>query len=487
MQQSFKKKNIFSGIKAGHTPRIFQFVADVIASFLSVIIYVFVRNYMDEDSIYIHKKLFDIFAIATFLSIFWTGAFWLSGMYKNWYVRSPFDEYFSIIRTTFLGCAALFFAVFIDSTEVQRDNIRLVIIMYWIILVVAVVAGRIFARLAQKHLRIRKIICVNAVLAGSAEKVFKLYNDLLKDTAWGYEIAGVLLLNQREIQKWNANYAHLSLPVLGDFKILKQTLTVIKPEELLVSMDSPEHETLLEMAAECDEHNVTMKIVPDLYETFSGQARTLQIYGAPLIEVNPQLLKPWEEAVKRILDIIISIFVMIVSLPVCIITAIAIKFESRGPVFFSQPRVGRNGAVFTLYKFRSMVTDSEKGGPQWTKVNDPRVTKVGKFIRKTHIDEIPQFWNILKGEMSIVGPRPEQPFYVQKYSELLSYYTRRLKVKPGLTGWWQVKYTTYVENLDEIKSRLQLDFFYIENISLKLDLEIMVRTVFRVIKGRGQT
>jgi exopolysaccharide biosynthesis polyprenyl glycosylphosphotransferase len=252
-------------------------------------------------------------------------------------------------------------------------------------------------------------------------------------------------------------------------------------------MDSPDHETLLEMAATCDSNNVTMKIVPDLYETFSGQARTLQIYGAPLIEVNPQLMKPWEEAVKRLLDIVISIVVMIVSLPVCLITAIAIKFESKGPVFFSQARVGRNGIVFTLYKFRSMVTDSEKGGPQWTKVNDPRVTAVGRFIRKTHIDEIPQFWNILKGEMSIVGPRPEQPFYVQKYSEQLSYYTRRLKVKPGLTGWWQVKYTTYIESLDEIKSRLQLDFFYIENISLKLDLEIMVRTVFRVIKGRGQT
>ncbi|HYF01951.1 MAG TPA: sugar transferase [Patescibacteria group bacterium] len=475
------------GIKAGNTPRIFQFVADILASFLSVIIYVFVRNYLDEDAIYIHKKIFDILTIATFLSIFWTGVFWLSGMYKNWYVRSPFDEYFSIIRTTFLGCTAIFFAVFVDSTEVQRDNIRFIIILYWIVLIGAMCTGRIFARLTQKHLRLRKIICVNAILAGTAEKVLKLYQALLKDTAWGYQLHGVLLFNEQEVKKWESMASKIPLPILGTFKNIEQSFQKIKPEELLVAMESPEHERLLEMAAECDERNVTMKIVPDLYETFSGQARTLQIYGAPLIEVNPQLLKPWEEAVKRLLDIVISIFVMIVSMPICIATAIAIKFESKGPVLYSQDRVGRGGSIFRLYKFRSMVTDSEKDGPQWTKVNDPRVTKVGKFIRKTHIDEIPQFWNILKGEMSIVGPRPEQPFYVKKYSEQLSYYTRRLKVKPGLTGWWQVKYTTYVENLDEIKSRLQLDFFYIENISLKLDLEIMVRTVFRVIKGRGQT
>lgn len=429
----------------------------------------------------------DIVILVSIIVLYWLVVFWLSGMYKNWYVRSPFDEYFSVIRTTFIGCCLLFFAVFIDSSAIQRDNIRLTIILYWVILFTIMCAGRICARLMQKHLRIRKFITVSAILAGSAEKVLKLYEALLKDTAWGYDIQGVLLANAGEIKKWESMAFKSRPPVLGTFSNLTEAARHHAPEELLVSMDAPDHQALLEMTAICDMRNITMKIVPDLYEIFSGQARTLQIYGAPLIEVNPQLMKPWEEAVKRLLDIVISIVIMLVSLPVCIIIAAAIKADGKGPVFFSQPRVGRNGQIFTLYKFRSMVTDSEKGGPQWTKVNDPRVTDIGRFIRKTHIDEIPQFWNILKGEMSLVGPRPEQPYYVEKYSAQLSYYTRRLKVKPGLTGWWQVKYTTYIESLEEIENRLQLDFFYIENISLKLDLEILVRTIFRVIKGRGQT
>ncbi len=449
--------------------------------------YVFLRNYLDEDAYYITKRIFDIIAVAAFLSAYWTFMFWLSGMYKNWYVRSPFDEYFTVIRTTFIGCFLLFFAVFFDSSSVQRDNTRFIIIMYWVLLFVIMCTGRIFARLIQKHLRIRKIISVKAILAGTAERVLKLYRALEKDTAWGYDIAGIILSTPLEVEKWNQATGNNSAIVIDSFKNLEQKLDEISPEEVLVTMDASEHETLLEMTAMCDIRNITMKIVPDLYEVFSGQARTLQIYGSPLIEVNPQLMKPWEEAVKRILDIVISIIIMLVSLPVCLIMAIAIRLEGKGPVFFSQERVGKNGSIFTLYKFRSMVTDSEKGGPQWTTVNDPRVTAVGRFIRKTHIDEIPQFWNILKGEMSLVGPRPEQPFYVKKYSEQLSYYTRRLKVKPGLTGWYQVKYTTYSETLDEIKVRLQFDFFYIENISLKLDLEIMVRTVFRVLKGHGQT
>ncbi|MFM8771525.1 MAG: sugar transferase, partial [Candidatus Kapaibacterium sp.] len=155
------------------------------------------------------------------------------------------------------------------------------------------------------------------------------------------------------------------------------------------------------------------------------------------------------------------------------------------PMFFVQDRVGRNGRVFRMAKFRSMTVD-EKRGPTWTDKNDPRVTPFGKFIRKTHLDEIPQLWNVLKGEMSLVGPRPEQPFYVEKFTAMLPYYRRRHKVRPGVTGWWQVKAKSNPESLEEIQQRLRYDFFYIENMSFKLDLEIMVRTVFVMLKGHGK-
>ena len=251
-------------------------------------------------------------------------------------------------------------------------------------------------------------------------------------------------------------------------------------------MDRPDHEQLIEIASICATYNIVVKIVPDLYEIFSGQARTMQIYGTPLIEVSPQLMKPWEEVAKRLLDMLVSSLVLLLGMPVWIAVAIAIKIDSQGPVFYSQTRVGRGGKHFTLHKFRSMYTDAEKHGPQWATMNDPRVSRVGRFIRKTHLDEFPQFWNVLRGDMSMVGPRPERPMYVEKFTEAIPWYPRRLKVRPGITGWHQVKYETYDETLKDVRERLRYDFFYIENLSFKLDLEILVRTVFRVLKGHGQ-
>ncbi|MCK5740736.1 MAG: sugar transferase, partial [Chlorobi bacterium] len=207
----------------------------------------------------------------------------------------------------------------------------------------------------------------------------------------------------------------------------------------------------------------------------------------PLIEVNTQLLKKWQEALKKVLDIVFSALVLILGSPVWLLVAIIVKLDSPGPVFYKQERVGKNGRLFMMFKYRSMVPDAEKGGPRWTSVNDTRVTKFGKFLRSSHLDEVPQFLNVLIGEMSLVGPRPERPVFVEKFSEMIPYYKRRLVVRPGITGWWQVKYTTYVESKEEIENRLKDDFFYIENMSMKLDIEIIVRTVFLVLKGHGQT
>ncbi|MFM8439013.1 MAG: sugar transferase, partial [Candidatus Kapaibacterium sp.] len=178
--------------------------------------------------------------------------------------------------------------------------------------------------------------------------------------------------------------------------------------------------------------------------------------------------------------------VLVIGLPLWILIAVIVRLESKGPALFSQQRIGRNGSVFRIYKFRSMVQDAEKHGQQWTKVGDPRVTRFGYFLRKTHLDEIPQMWNILVGDMSVVGPRPEQPKYVEYFSTHIPYYNRRHKVRPGLTGWWQIKYTSYDESLDEIKNRIRFDFYYIENMSLRLDVEIIVRTAVLMFRGHGQ-
>jgi exopolysaccharide biosynthesis polyprenyl glycosylphosphotransferase len=205
----------------------------------------------------------------------------------------------------------------------------------------------------------------------------------------------------------------------------------------------------------------------------------------PLIDIMPQLMPEWEKKLKRAFDIIISLLIIIITLPFCLLVAIAIKIDSVGPVFFTQERCGQNGKVFTIIKFRSMVKDAEKmSGPVWSQKDDPRITKVGKIIRRLRIDEIPQMFNVLTGEMSFVGPRPERPFFVEKLSSEIPYYKRRLKVRPGITGWAQVKHK-YDETLEDVKIKLKYDLFYIENMSLRMDFKIIFRTIYVVLFGKG--
>ena len=206
----------------------------------------------------------------------------------------------------------------------------------------------------------------------------------------------------------------------------------------------------------------------------------------PLIDIMPELMPEWEKKLKRMLDVFTSFFILIITLPITILSSIAIKLDSRGTVFFKQERSGMNGNIFKIIKFRSMYEDAEKQtGPVWSSKDDPRITKVGKIIRRVKIDELPQMINVLRGEMSIVGPRPERPYFVEKLSDEIPYYKRRLKVRPGITGWAQVKHK-YDESIEDVKIKLRYDLFYIENMSLRMDFKIIVRTIFVVLFGKEQ-
>jgi exopolysaccharide biosynthesis polyprenyl glycosylphosphotransferase len=246
------------------------------------------------------------------------------------------------------------------------------------------------------------------------------------------------------------------------------------------------HKKVLGIISQLEDLPVSIKIEPDLYSIVTGQARTQQIYGFPLIEIQPQLLTPWERKTKRLMDVAVSFFSLLVMLPVFIVLGILIKIDSSGPVFFTQKRMGKNGKIFKIYKFRTMVKNAEKlTGPVWAGQKDPRITRMGRFLRKTRLDEFPQLINVLFGDMSLVGPRPERPYFVNRLKRQFPFYTRRLRVKPGITGWAQVK-GKYDTTIEEGKEKLEYDLYYIENMSLRMDIRILLYTISVVLRFKGQ-
>jgi exopolysaccharide biosynthesis polyprenyl glycosylphosphotransferase len=243
---------------------------------------------------------------------------------------------------------------------------------------------------------------------------------------------------------------------------------------------------MTEVVNQCTGFPVTIKIIPDLYSIVMGQARTNQIYGFPLIEIFPLIMPVWERRFKRLIDMTVAVVILTLGLPLWLILVLIIKLDSRGPIFYRQERVGKDGRVFTIIKFRTMVQNAEQlTGPKWAEKDDPRITCAGRFMRKWRLDEFPQFINVLRGEMSLVGPRPERPYFVEKLKKEVPFYMRRLKVQPGITGWAQVK-GTYDNTVEDVKQKLQYDFFYVENISLAMDFKILLHTVYVMLAGRGQ-
>jgi exopolysaccharide biosynthesis polyprenyl glycosylphosphotransferase len=341
--------------------------------------------------------------------------------------------------------------------------------------------GRFFQRQIQKKLRNKKIIQIPVILIGDYSHCVNFYEKILASPNWGISVVGILVPNSFLPDNTLKNIPiHLGLDVLDD------AIKLLRPEVLVLLSTKSSPDELLAIANKAADYDLRVKIQPDLYEVFTGHTRARTLWGLPLIEISTQILKPYQVFLKRTFDIIFSLLILIIGLPVWIGIAILVKITSPGPIFYVQERVGKDGKIFKMIKFRSMRISDKKTKPSWTVQNDPRVTGFGRFIRKTHIDEIPQFWNAFIGDMSVVGPRPEVPKFVEEFSREIPQYKRRLKVRPGLTGWWQIQYTSYEFSLDEIKNRLKDDFYYIENFSLTLDLEIIIRTIWIMIKGHGQ-
>lgn len=413
--------------------------------------------------------------------VYWVVVFTFVGMYRTWFASSRFDEISTLFKSTFVGIFILFFLIYLDDyLHGVESSSRILIFIYWVLLFVSTSFGRIFIRSLQRTLLIKGIGRKCAVIVGFNPKANEVHDQILEHPALGLDVEAYIAVNPDNIGK-----SYKNIKVRGAVDQLLDIVLKSHSTEVIIALEKEDHDLLVEVISKLEYKGIGLKIVPDLYEILSGQARTSQIYGVPLIDIMPELMPEWEKKLKRIMDVLVSFTILIFNLPVSLITAIAIKLDSKGPVFFGQKRSGVNGSSFRMLKFRSMFEDAElHTGPVWSQKNDPRVTRVGKVIRRLRIDEIPQMFNVLKGEMSLVGPRPERPFFIEKLSEEIPYYKRRLKVRPGITGWAQVKHK-YDENIEDVKVKLRYDLFYIENMSIRMDFKILMRTMYVVLFGKG--
>lgn len=413
---------------------------------------------------------------------YWLLIFTFVGMYRTWFASSRFDELSTLFKASFVGIFILFFLIFVDDySHNVASSTRILIFIYWGLFLFFVGSGRLLIRAFQRRLIIQGFGRKNTLIVGFNERAFEVHNQILEHKALGLDVVSYAAVHEENIGKEYQN-----IPVIGRVADLPKFIEEKNIKEVIIALEKENHDLLVEVISLSENKGVGLKIVPDLYEILSGQARSSQLYGIPLIDIMPELMPEWEKKLKRFLDIIVPSLILIITFPVCLLTAIAIKLDSPGTVFFKQERIGQNGKAFKILKFRSMKKNAEKEtGPVWSQINDPRITRVGSFIRRVRIDEIPQMFNVLKGEMSIVGPRPERAFFIEKLSQQIPYYKRRLKVRPGITGWAQVKHK-YDESIEDVKIKLRYDLFYIENMSLRMDFKILLRTFFVVLFGKGQ-
>jgi exopolysaccharide biosynthesis polyprenyl glycosylphosphotransferase len=428
----------------------------------------------------------------------WMLAFLFFGLYRTWYVRPIFDEIVTVLKTLAIGTLAFviiwFWEPYSNADSPVRNDPRILGILYFAITASLVIGIRLIVRYSQRRFLEAGIGRRPSIIIGDGVRAKELAVKVEQYPRLGYHIVGYVSPNGASmnapesfhIPSRNRMPAEREIMRLGSVAEIEQIASEGKIKEVLIALDSGDHESLIRIIGRLAKTNVGIKIAPDLYDIVSGQARTREIYGFPLIDINPELQRPWEEAAKRLLDLTFSSLVIFLGMPIWIMTAVGIWLTSKGPIIYSQERVGKNGEIFHIYKFRSMKIDAELSGPQWASKNDPRVTVIGKFLRKSHLDEVPQFWNVLKGNMSLVGPRPERQFFIEKLMEEIPYYTRRLKVRPGITGLYQAMVDKYDENIDDVKERVRYDLMYIESMSFRLDMKILFRTAYMMIKGKGQ-
>ncbi len=414
----------------------------------------------------------------------WLSLYTIQGAYRNVLRRARLTELLDTLLASLIGVVAIFFLLLVDDhISTYRNYYATFLFLFGIHFTLTYIPRLIITSHTVRAVHSRQL-GFSTVMIGSGPRALQTYNDLENQETY----SGNLFIGYIDLPSSSQQPSPLTsiMPPLGTLDDLRKIAKEQRIEEAIVALEPDQKDRLQEILLAINScGDIIIKITPDARDISVGAIHQHSIFHAPFIVINNRLMPEWQYSLKRIFDIIISLVAMIILSPVYLVTAIIVKATSPGPVFYAQERIGYLGRPFKMHKFRSMYVDAEQAGPALSKDNDPRITPFGRFMRKVRLDEIPQFYNVLRGTMSLVGPRPERQFYIDQIVKRAPEYLLLQRIKPGITSWGQVRYG-YASNVDEMVERLRYDLLYLDNMSLTTDLKILLYTVIIIIQGRGK-
>lgn len=403
--------------------------------------------------------------------------FWLSGYYNHPFRKSRLVEFTTTLSSTLTATLLIFFSLLInDTTGVKLKDYELLLVLFFLLALFTYIGRRIITRRTLRHLRKRSWI-YSTLIIGNSTKSRKIYNKLQNSgSVWAYNVVGFVRLDGEKNIEDDCR--------VWEWDEIEDVIASQNIDQIVLAPENIRDSELMGILKRLFPLNCPVKIAPDTLSYITGSIRLDDIHGIPFIDLTSPRISEFQKNAKRSIDVSFSLIAGILLSPILIIIALAVKFTSPGPVIFKQERIGHGRRPFNIYKFRSMHQNAEQNGPQLSHENDNRTTALGKIMRKYRIDELPQLWNIIKGDMSLVGPRPERAYFIDKIVKRAPYYGLIFQVRPGLTSWGMVKHG-YASNVDEMVARARYDLLYLNNMSLITDFKIMIHTVNTILNGSG--
>jgi len=401
---------------------------------------------------------------------------YLTGFYLNLLNKNKINLFLTTLVSSLIIATMVFFVLKLQDVVVSYKYFYYsLLVLFLQLFVITFTFRRLIYNQVQHNFKTKKWT-LNTIIIGDGQNAQKIAQDIAKHAFQCSFIGYVSVFKKSQTQ---------GTPILGSFYEIESIINKYNIREVIVALDSDTDDIkLFKIINELYKYNVEIRFTPRLYEILTGSARISTLGINPLVSITQLNMPDWQISVKRVLDFCAAFVALIVLLPFFIYTAIRIKRDSKGPVFFFQERIGRSGKPFKMMKFRTMYVNSENGKPQLSSAFDDRITPLGRILRKYRIDELPQFWNILKGDMSLVGPRPERQYYIDQIIKEAPYYCLLYKIRPGLTSWGPIK-IGYSDTVEKMIERLNYDIIYIENMSLFNDLKILLLTIEIIFKGKG--